>query len=314
MIRKEATRVKLRSAKICIGDGIRNVFRNGLMSFASIGTITVCLILLGVFYCIVANVWHITNELNSSVGVVVFMKEGITEEETKALIDKVAAREEVKEYKYTSAEEAWQKFREELLEDGTYDSENLAAADENGNPLKDSANIEITLNNAADQTSLVVYLESQPEVRKVNYSADTSKAITTVSNWITVIGLAVILLLVIIALILITNTIKLSIYSRRDEISIMKMLGARDAFVRMPFVVEGLFLGLVGAILPCILVWFGYDRLLEVMGSKLGEMSGLVSFVGVGEIVKVLFPAYLILSVVVGGIGAGMSIRKYLRV
>lgn len=304
--------MRIRTLKNCMSEGVKGIFRNGFMSLASIGTITVCLIILGIIFCLVRNVENFAKDLDDNLGVVAFMKEGITEEETQQLIERVKARSEVKQVIYVSAEEAWAKFQEELRGEGDIDSATLDSV--KGNPLANSANLEIFLNRTEDQPAMVQFLENQPEIRKVNYSADASAALATFRNLITYVGMAIILFLILVALLLITNTIKLSVYIRRNEIHIMKYLGAADSYVKLPFVVEGILIGLLGAILPTALIYFGYDILVKTLNDRFAALTGLVTFLSVNDIMKDLIPIFLILSIVVGTIGGLISIRKYLKV
>lgn len=304
--------MRIRTLRNCLSEGVKGIFRNGFMSVASIGTITVCLIILGIIFCIVRNVEGFVNKMDGNLGVVTFMKEGITEEETQALLQKIQGRDEVKEVRYISAEEAWKSFQQELLGEGDIDSETLNNVQ--SNPLVNSASIEISLKRAQDQPQLVSYLEGLPEVRRVNYSANASRALASFSSLVTYVGMAIILFLIMVALLLIANTIKLSVYIRRNEISIMKYLGAADSFVKLPFVVEGILIGIMGAILPTALIYFGYDLLIKWFNGRFASLTGLLTFMSVGEIMKELIPIFLILSIVVGTIGGLISVRKYLKV
>ncbi len=303
--------MKLRSVKRGIGDGVRSVFRNGMMTFASIATITVCLIVLGITFCLVWNVQSITSQMDDNLSIVVFMKEGISEAETENLIEKIKLRSEVASYRYVSAEEAWEQFQKELMGEGTVDSDLLEYVDDN--PLKDSANIEIVLSGAAGQKTLTEYLETLPEVRKINGSTETAEILASASRLIWIVGLALIALLIIVSILLISNTVRLSVYVRREEIEIMKYLGASDSFVKLPFLVEGIFIGLLGTVIPCLLIFFGYDYLLKILAEQFGDITKLVSFVPVLDIIRILFPLYAVLSIVVGTFGATSYMNKYLR-
>jgi cell division transport system permease protein len=117
--------MRIRTLKNCLSEGVKGIFRNGFMSVASIGTIAVCLIILGIIFCLVRNVESFVGKMDGNLGVVIFMKEGITDEETEALLAKVESRDEVKEVKYISAEEAWASFREELLGEGELTEQSL---------------------------------------------------------------------------------------------------------------------------------------------------------------------------------------------
>ena len=127
-------------------------------------------------------------------------------------------------------------------------------------------------------------------------------------------GVALIAFLIFIAVLLISNTIRLSVYTRRTEINIMKYIGATDSFVRLPFVVEGMLIGILGAILPSALIYFGYNSLIKLLMTHFSAISSLISIVSVYDIIKGLLPIFLVLSIVVGVFGSTISIRRHLRV
>lgn len=305
--------MRIRTIKTCMKDGVHSIVRNGLMSIASIGTISACLLILGLTYCIVVNVQQLTKELDSSLGIVAFLAEGTTDEQAKELTSELQDRDEVKSARYVSPEEAWNEFKETLKNDSDYNNDILDELDAD-NPLSDSANIEIYLNNSRDQEELVQELNENPLVRTVNYSKKAADMMTSVAKFATYIGLALMGVLMLIAILLIANTIKLSVYIRRNEISIMKYIGAKDSFIRLPFIVEGMLIGLLGVFIPSGLIYFGYYYIIKIVNEKFTSMSSLLTFVEANEIIKGLLPIFLILSVLVGIIGSSISIRKHLKV
>lgn len=305
--------MRFRTMKTCVRDGFRGIFRNGLMSLASIGTIVACLIILGITYCLVVNVQHFTEGLDNNLGMVAFFRAGVTDAEVRDLTAKLEARSDVESYHYISADEAWVNFKQEMLGGDELGEDLLGELDED-NPLEDASNIEIYPVSAADQQNIVDFLKAEPAVRKVNYSASASKALDSFGNLTTYIGIALIGFLIFIALLLIANTIKLSVYVRRSEINIMKYIGATDWFVKLPFVIEGIFIGCLGAIPPIIIVYFGYEALLSLFYSQFSALTSLVEFLSVAEIMHGLLPIFLGLSIVVGALGSLISIRKHLKV
>jgi len=182
------------------------------------------------------------------------------------------------------------------------------------NPLQNSANIEIYPLRAEDQEAIVSFLNQEPAVRKVNYSANASQVLASFGKLVTYVGMALIAFLIFIALLLIANTIKLSVYIRRNEISIMKYIGATDGFVKLPFIVEGIFIGCLGAVLPILIVYLGYESLIGLLNTRFSAITVLVEFLSVTEVMKGLLPIFLGLSIVVGALGSMISIRKHLKV
>ncbi len=305
--------MKIRTVGRCIGEGFKSVFRNGLMSVASIGTITACLIILGIVYCLVANVQSFAGGLDSKIGMVAFLKNGITQEEVDLLTSQLDQREDIASYHYVSADEAWETFKKEML-GGDEINEALMEELNEDNPLANSANIEIYPANAESQDNIVAFLNASPMVRTVRYSANASKTLASIGRLVTYIGVALIAFLIFIAVLLISNTIRLSVYTRRTEINIMKYIGATDSFVRLPFVVEGMLIGILGAILPSALIYFGYNSLIKLLMTHFSAISSLISIVSVYDIMKGLLPIFLVLSIVVGVFGSTISIRRHLRV
>lgn len=305
--------MKLRTIRHCMAEGCKSVFKNGLMTLASVGTITACLIILGIVYCLVVNVQSFTKSLDSNLGMVAFLKNGITEAEVQELETQLDARDDIKSYHYVSAEEAWDTFKNEMLS-GYELSQSLEGDLDEDNPLKNSANIEIYPKAAEDQEAIVQFLQSSDLVRKVNYSANASQALSSLASLTSYVGAALILLLILVALLLITNTIKLSVFIRKQEINIMKYIGATDAFVRLPFIIEGILIGILGAILPTLLIYFGYDQLVGLMVDRYASVASLFQVVPVTTIMHGLIPIFLLLSIVVGVAGSMISLRKYLNV
>ncbi len=307
--------MRIRTMKTCIKDGFKGIFRNGLMSLASIGTIAACLIILGITYCLVMNVQYFAGNLEGNLGMVAFLQAGVTEEQALELEQKLNEREDVDHTRYVSSDEAWQDFKQELLGDTADDlNDALMGELDSDNPLQNAANIEVYPVQAEDQQTIVEFLNQQEIVRKVSYSADASQALASFGKLVTYVGIALILFLIFIALLLIANTIKLSVYIRRNEINIMKYIGATDGFVRLPFIVEGIFIGCLGAILPIVIVYFGYDSLVGLLNSRFSAITTLVNFLSVNEIMRGLLPIFLVLSVLVGAVGSMISIRKHLKV
>lgn len=305
--------MRLRTMGNCVKDGFRGILRNGLMSLASIGTITACLMILGLTYCVVVNVQNFASGLDGNLGMVAFLHAGVTEEEIQALEQKLDARDDVKEYKYTSADEAWKDFKQDLLGGDELGDELMGELDSD-NPLSNSANIEIYPVQSENQQAIVDFLNQEPAVRKVNYSANAAKALASLGNMVTYVGMALMVFLIFVALLLIANTIKLSLYIRRNEINIMKYIGATDGFVRLPFIVEGIFIGCLGAILPSLIIYFGYDSLVRALNNRFAAVTTLLEFMSVTEVMKGLLPIFIALSVVVGALGSIISIRKHLKV
>ena len=303
--------MRIRTIKNCVKDGVHSIVRNGLMSVASIGTISACLFILGITYCIVMNAQQFVKNLDSSLGIVAFLQPEVDEADAIAYAAELQARDNVKKATYISPEEAWNTFKSSL-QDGI--NGDLLAELDNDNPLSNSANIEIYMANSKAQKALVKELEANDMIRLVRYSKKAADLMGSFSKFTTYVGLALMVVLMLIAILLIANTIELSVYIRRREINIMKYIGAKDSFIRLPFVVEGMLLGFLGVIIPTAVIYFGYQYFVKVATENFTSMSYLINFVDINTLMKGLLPVFLVLGVVVGMIGSLVSIRKHLKV
>ncbi|MCR5004806.1 MAG: permease-like cell division protein FtsX [Clostridiales bacterium] len=303
--------MRIRTIKNCVKDGVHSIVRNGLMSVASIGTISACLFILGITYCIVMNAQQFVRNLDSSLGIVAFLQPDVAEADAVAYAAELQARDSVKKATYISPEEAWNTFKNSL-QDGI--NEDLLAELDNDNPLSNSANIEIYMANSKAQKELVKELQSNDMIRLVRYSKKAADLMGSFSRFTTYVGLALMVVLMLIAVLLIANTIELSVYIRRREINIMKYIGAKDSFIRLPFVVEGMLLGFLGVIIPSAVIYFGYQYFVKIATENFTSMSYLINFVDINTLMKGLLPVFVVLGVVVGMIGSLVSIRKHLKV
>lgn len=286
--------------------GIRNIFRNAWFSLASLATIASCLLLFGIFYSVVANFQSIVKNAESGVAVTVFFDEGLSDEEKQNIGEQILSRKEVDHINFISADEAWESFKVEYL--GEY-SEGFTE-----NPLEDSENYEIYMKDISLQGSLVSYLETLPGVRQVNSSQQTADALTGANKLISYISIGIIGILLAVSIFLISNTVTIGISVRKEEIGIMKYIGATDFFVRAPFVVEGLIIGLVGAAIPLGLIYFIYINALDMILSRFTEIGSILSFLPVETVFETLVPVSLGIGAGIGFLGSFITVRKHLRV
>lgn len=286
--------------------GFRNIFRNKLFSLASIATIAACLFLFGIFYAIVANFQHIVKNAEEGVSVWVFFDEGLEDVRIQQIGDMIAKRPEVAKMDFISAEEAWEGFRDEYL--GEYGDGFTE------NPLENSANYQVYLNDVSMQSALVTYLESLDGVRMVNRSELVATTLTGINALIAYVSVGIIAILLAVSIFLISNTVAIGISVRKEEINIMKYIGATDFFVRSPFVVEGIMIGLIGAALPMGFIYAIYNVVLTYVTDRFPQLSSLLSFVAVEEVFNVLVPVSLGLGVGIGFLGSIVTVRRHLRV
>ena len=281
-----------------------------MYSLASMATMAACIFMFGIFYCLVQNINHIVKVAESGVAVTAFFDEGMSEAEILEIGKKIEGRAEVSEMVFVSAEQAWEEYKE------VYFSENpqLAEGFADDNPLANSAHYEIYLNDVELQDELVTYMESMEGVRKINQSEDIANILSDFNVLIGYASIAVIGLLLAVSVFLISNTITIGIHSRKEEIGIMKLIGATNAFTRTPFLIEGIVIGLVGGVIPMVLLFFGYSKLIEFVSGEFSLLTGVLQFLPVVDVFQTLLPVAIILSVGIGFFGSFFTTRKHLRV
>jgi cell division transport system permease protein len=238
--------------------------------------------------------------------VTIFFDDGLEESRILEIGDMIYKRVEVSDVNYISAEEAWAVFREEYIGDSS-----VVFID---NPLEDSANYEIYLTDISMQTTLVSYLESINGIREVNRSEVAATALSGINVLITYISGGIIIILLLVSIFLISNTVTIGISIRKEEIQIMKYIGATDFFVRAPFVFEGIIIGLIGAAIPLGIIHVLYSEVIAYIATRFDMLSQLMNFLPVQEIFDVLTPLCLALGMGIGFIGSFSTVRKHLNV
>ena len=299
--------MKIRTFLYTFWQGIRNMFKNGWYSLASVATIGACLFLLNMFYSIVANMQHILYHIEEGVSVTVFFNEDVTDEAIDAIGQEILQRAEVRDVVYHSDEEIWATFGPSYF--GEDYQEGFPE-----NPLKGEHNYEVFLQNVSLQDQLVEWLQSKPEVRLVRYSEATASTLSGFNMMLVYISAAIIIILLAVSIFLISNTVRVGISVRSEEIGIMKYIGATDFFVRAPFVLEGMLIGFIGAIIPLQLVYYLYDYVLNTITTRFEMLSSMLSFLTLQEVYKVLAPVSILMGVGMGLIGSYFTVRKYLKV
>lgn len=294
----------------CLKQGIRNIFRNKLFSLASVSTMAACIFLFGLFYAIVMNVQYMVQEAETAICVTVFFEPGTSETRISVIGEQISQRPEVSNVEYTSAAQAWDSFKEIYFEG----NEEYAKAFMGDNPLANHSSYAIYLNEATMQDSLVEYLEGITEIRKINKSDLTANSFADFGMLVGYVSAAIILILLAVAVFLISNTVSVGITVRREEISIMKLIGATDLFVKAPFLVEGILIGLVGAAIPLGIIYYLYGHVILYILDKFQILSNIMVFLPVGEVFHSLLPVGLILGVGIGFLGSSTTARKHLKV
>ena len=287
--------------------GVINIFRNKLFSLASIATISACLFLFGLFYAVILNFQNVVRTAEEGVSVTVFFKDGTTQEEMEQICAQIRARDEVSEAKFISADEAWAEWAPENIGE---DYNEIYTE----NPLEGMDNYEIYMNDVSKQESLVGWLESIPQVDEVRHSEVAATTLTGVNALVAYTSVGIIAILLAVSVFLINNTVMIGISVRKSEIEIMKYIGATDFFVRSPFVIEGILIGLIGSLLPLGLIYVLYKKVIDYVMIEFPSLSGLMQFLPVSEIYRTLLPVCLGLGAGIGFLGSFITVRKHLRV
>ena len=289
--------------------GVKNIKRNWMFSLASIITMAACIFLVGVFYSLVTNVDNIAHKVEQEVPITVFFDEGTTDEQMQEVGNLIQARPEVERVEFESGDQAWQNFKDKYFQ-----GSDAADGFKDDNPLVNSSNYQVYLNQIEKQTELVNYIQSLEQVREVNQSEQAANTLGSFNKLVSYASIIIIAILLLISIFLISNTVSVGISVRKEEIGIMKYIGATDAFVRAPFVLEGMVLGVIGAAIPLAALYFLYNTAVEFILTKFNVLTGVVDFIPVWQIYQVLLPIGLLLGIGIGFIGSIWTTRKHLRV
>ncbi len=284
-------------------EGIRGIFLHGFMSFAAICVTVACLLIVGSFSCLVYNVNIMVQDLNKTNEILVYVDEKLPLEDAKSIETKIRAMENILTATFKSNEEA--------LEDFIADHENDASLESiEASDLRHRVVVVLEDNALMEQTVTEIYKISG--VAKINAAYEMAEGFTTLQNVLQIASIAIIAVLLLVSLLIISNTVKLAMHERADEISIMKMVGATNGFIRLPFVVEGFTLGMIGAAIAFGLMWLLYDTLLARLAVV--DTLKLFSFVPFQTLLLPMVLTFLGAGLFVGVVGSWTSIRKFMDV
>lgn len=302
--------MKISTLGYTIKEGFKNVWTNKVFSIASIATMAACIFLFGVFYSLLVNFQNIMQDVESGVAITVFFDEGTSQERIDQIGQLIASRDEVASFNYVSAEEAWEEYKMIYFEG----DEQAAKSFGTDNPLANDATYEIYMTDISYQQELVDYLGSIDNVREVRQSEEVANTLSDVNKVISIVSVAIIVILICVAVFLISNTVRTGITFRKEEIGIMKMIGATDFLVRAPFIVEGILIGAVGAIIPLAILYAVYGKVVQYVLERFQFLSNMFNFVPVENVFIVLLPVGLILGIGIGYIGSRVTVHKHINV
>ena len=295
--------MKLNNLKYLLKEGIRGIFTHGFMSFAAVCVTVACLLIVGSFSILMYNVNIMVEDLNRTNEILVFIDENLTEAEARSVGTKINVIENVYQSTFVPREQALEEFIADHQDSESFGG--VAAED-----LRHRFAVVLQDNDLIQQT--VAEIEQLEGVVKIRAEYEMAEGFATLENVLSVASLAIISVLLVVSLLIISNTVKLAMYDRRDEIAIMKMVGATNGFIRLPFVVEGFTLGMMGAALAFGIEWVMYDALV----AKIGEVDTLqlFSFVPFQQLLIPMIATFCSAGLFVGIVGSWTSIRKFMNV
>lgn len=294
--------MKLRTTKYIVKEGLINTYRNKLMSLASIGVVTASMIVLGLFLVITINLSHNTQILKEQPQMQVFCDPELDDEQIKEVEKVIKNDSRVKNYTFVSKQEALEKTKEMLGDD----QEVIEGLGDDFLPVS----FIIELNNLKEAPDVVSSFKSIQGVGNVRYSQERVDIVLKIATWVQIGNMVLIIILLAVAMFIIANTIKLTVFARRKEISIMKYIGATDWFIRWPFIVEGVIIGLFGAAIGFVVISLLYG----LLSNKIIEGVNIISLVSLGELQFIVTYTFALVGVLIGALGSTISIRKYLHV
>ncbi len=284
-------------------EGIRGIFLHGFMSFAAICVTVACLLIVGSFTCLVSNVSIMVEDLNKTNEIRVFIDENLSDAEAKSVGTKLNGIDNVYSCTFVPREEALEDFRADHDYDEAFDG--VVAQD-----LRHRYVVVLEDNTRMPETDKEI--KKLSEVAHTEAAYELAEGFSTLENILRIASVAVIAVLLVVSLLIISNTVKLAMYDRRDEIAIMKMVGATNGFIRLPYVVEGFTLGMVGAALAFGLEWLMYDALLEEI--KAMDTFNLFNMVPFQQLLLPMIITFAGAGLFVGIVGSWTSIRKFMDV
>ena len=285
-------------------EGFRNIRVNHLMSIASIAVLMSCLVMMGAAFMVIVNVNNVMSEIESQNVVMVYLKEEVQGEAITEMREKITLMQTVKKCEFVDKETAFKQQLEELDTDATY-FEGVE------NPLPDLFKVSVSDMTKFDKT--VAELKTLDGVDSVRDNREIAQTLVKIRQTIFYVSIGVIAVLLLISLFIIANTVRITMYSRRLEINIMKSVGATNWFIRWPFMVEGMVLGAISGILSLAVVWGLYRLVQSSVSSMLAMVSRGFTTVSFLDYIVYILVAFLVIGIVSGGIGSLISIQKYLK-
>lgn len=290
-----------------IGEGFRNVFKNKKSTFSAMIVMCISMLVFGLFFIIGENVNHIMETVESSQEIQVFIKNEATDDEIKTAGEQIKNIEGVNKVTFVSKDEAL-----DIMQDRVGEKSYLLAGYEENNFLP--ASYKLTLTDLKLASSVEAKINELDNIKKITSSNETMSKLLSIANGIRIVTAVILVALVIGSIFIIANTIKLTVYARRKEISIMKYVGATNSFIRWPFIVEGIVIGIISALISILIVGFSYKFIaIKLLETSIMQSLG-VTLVSFNDMFNLIIFVYMLLGIGIGMIGSSLSMRKYLEV
>lgn len=308
MTRREATTLgRLGAFGYSFLQGIRSIRRNKLFSVASIVTMSACIFLFGILYFVLANVQFMLHEAESNVGVTVFFDEGIDNGRIAAIGSEIEKLEGVKSIEYLDAEQTWNNYKNNYL------NQELVSSFGEDNPLENSMSYTVYFSDVSLENDAVAKISGISGVRKVNDSNQVINTLTKINRALSIGTVIIVALLLAIAAFLISTTITMGVSIRQREISIMHLIGATDFFIRGPFLIEGLIIGILGVFIPLSILYAVYYKVVALVASKFSGMFATMNFVSINEVFAFILPVSIAMGLGIAVLGSSFTLSKQLK-
>ena len=290
-----------------LGEGFRNVFNNKKSSGASLAIMCATMLIFGVFFIIVQNINNMVTSLEEQQGMQIFIKKEATEAQIEQIGEQIKALDGINTITFVSDVDALNTMKEKLK-----DKQALLSGWDESNPFR--ASYVITLTDLKLSSSIQDEIWKIDNIYSIESRDDTINALVSIANGVRIVSAAILILLILISIFIIANTIKLTVHARRKEISIMKYVGATDGFIRWPFIIEGILIGIMAALLSIGLLTIIYSLIVNSVSQSTMLQKIGVNLLSFGNMLNILIIVYLILGIGIGTLGSSISMRKYLKV
>ncbi len=286
-----------------LNEGLKSILTHGFMSFATVTIVIACLVIMGSFSLIAVNISAMLDELEDDNEVIAYVEETLTDEQARALQPEIEYISNVSSCVFVTREEAMEEFTSQYEDQSLFE-------DMDASVFRDRYIVYLDDISLMEETQDELYAVTG--IANVKAYLDVAEGLVTVRNVVSAVSLILIVVLIVVSVFIMANTVKLATYSRREEIAIMKMVGASNWFIRFPFVVEGLVLGLLGGAIGFLIEWGIYD----VVANRImqGLMGNLITVIPFSSLSMSVMAIYLAVGLIVGGFGSSLTIRNYLRV